>query len=205
MLGRHRDGAQGTTQRQRTRITHEDHGGRCIEPQEAEPGPDDGAADDGKFARPLDEVQFEIVRKIVIADEVDDEPEARRGNHHRNDCEAIKPVRHVHRITGTNHHEHAHEDEEQAEVNEQFLEEGHGKRGGQRLVADPHEDADSEAGNDEFGGEPHPAGEPLCGRLGDLEVVVVEADGAEAQRHEQHGPDIEVAQIRPEQRAHEDA
>ena len=38
-----------------------------------------------------------------------------------------------------------------------------------------------------------------------LEVVVVEADGAVAERHAQHDPDVRVAQVGPQQRRHSHA
>ena len=42
-------------------------------------------------------------------------------------------------------------------------------------------------------------------RFRDLQEIVVEADGAEAERHEQHGPDIEIGEIGPQQRRDENA
>ena len=41
--------------------------------------------------------------------------------------------------------------------------------------------------------------------LGDLEIVVVEADRAEAERHQQHHPDIDAAEVGPQQRRADDA
>ncbi len=53
--------------------------------------------------------------------------------------------------------------------------------------------------------EPHPAGEAGVGLLRHLQIVVVEADQAEAERHRQHDPDIRVARIGPEQGRDDDA
>ena len=85
------------------------------------------------------------------------------------------------------------------------LKNGNGQRSRQRRIADPHEDADGNAGNGELRQQPHLARKALGRRLGDLEEIVIKADGAETQRHEQHGPDIEIAQVGPQQRGNEDA
>ena len=54
--------------------------------------------------------------KTAVADEIDDEPEACRRDHHRHDGEAIEPVGDVDGIAGADHDEHADDDEEHAEV-----------------------------------------------------------------------------------------
>ena len=61
VLGRDRDGAERAPQRQRARVSHEDHGGRRIEPQEAEPGAQDGAAQDGQFPGAAHVVDLQVV------------------------------------------------------------------------------------------------------------------------------------------------
>src|SRR5687768_17934225 len=48
-----------SAQRQRARIAHEDHGGRRVEPQEAEAGSHDGAAHDGEFPGAADKMRSE--------------------------------------------------------------------------------------------------------------------------------------------------
>ena len=62
-----------------------------------------------------------------------------------------------------------------------------------------------DAGDQELDPQPGLAGEALVGLLGDLEVVVVEADRAEADGHEQHDPDVGAAEIGPQQRRDEQA
>jgi hypothetical protein len=49
------------------------------------------------------------------------------------------------------------------------------------------------------------AREAGMGLLGDLEIVVVEADGAEAQGHGEHDPDIGIGRIGPQQGRGHDA
>src|SRR5690606_24894058 len=100
-----------------------------------------------------------------------------------------------HRIAGGDDDEDAEGDEEPAEVEEEVLEEGDGNRGGEeiprrRQVRARYED-DGDAGDardHRLDGEARAAGKSLVGLLRDLEIVVVEADGTEAERHEEHNP-----------------
>ena len=63
VLGRHRDGAERAAERQRAGVAHEDHGRRRVEPQEAEPGADQRAADDGQLADALHVVDLQVARE----------------------------------------------------------------------------------------------------------------------------------------------
>ena len=85
-----------------------------------------------------------------------------------------------------------------------FLEEGHDELGlcrqGRRAVQKP-------GGSDGKNGLPEvlPAGdESLAVLSGDLQVIVHPADNAERQGHQQHGPDIAIAEITPGQRGNQD-
>ena len=60
-------------------------------------------------------------------------------------------------------------------------------------------------GDDEFAREPRAAGEAEMRLLGHLQIIVVEADRGEAERDEQHDPDIGARQARPQQRGGEQA
>ena len=71
--------------------------------------------------------------------------------------------------------------------------------------AEPHHHPGGQAGDHDLGQEPHPAGDARALAALDLDVVVVEADGAVAERHEQHDPDVPVAQVGPQQRRHRHA
>ena len=83
------------------------------------------------------------------------------------------------------------------------LKNGSGKRARQLRRAELHEEQRRGGGDGEFDQQPDPAGEAVGLAAGHLEIVVVEADGAEAQRHRQHGPDIEIGQVGPQQGADE--
>ena len=86
------------------------------------------------------------------------------------------------------------------------LKNGTRQRARQRLVADPHEACDRDAGDHELRTASRTLPEnPLRRRFRDLQEIVIEADGAEAQRHEQHRPDIEIVKIGPQQRRYDDA
>ena len=63
MLGGDGNSAEGTAKGERSGIAHEDLGRRRVEPQEAEAGTDQGAADDGELAGALDKVDLEVFRE----------------------------------------------------------------------------------------------------------------------------------------------
>ncbi len=65
--------AERAAQRQRAGIAHEDHGRRRVEPQEAEAGADQRAADDGQLARTGDMVDLQVGGELEVADEIGDE------------------------------------------------------------------------------------------------------------------------------------
>lgn len=66
MLGGDGDGANQTAERQRTRIAHEDGGGRRIEPQKTEARADDGTDDDGEFTRTGHEIDLQVIGKTAL-------------------------------------------------------------------------------------------------------------------------------------------
>ena len=55
------------------------------------------------------------------------------------------------------------------------------------------------AGNDEFDAEAGTAGKALVALLRDLEIIVIEADGAEAQRNQQRRDHVDTGEIGPQQ------
>ncbi len=73
---------------------------------------------------------------------------------------------------------------------------------GCRRVGDAH---DGDARDQRLDREPRAPGKARMRATGDLEVIVVEPDRAETDRHQQHDPDINVLQVRPEQGRHEQA
>jgi hypothetical protein len=86
----------------------------------------------------------------------------------------------------------------------QVLGEREGQRGASGAVGAGKRGAHHEIGRDrrdeELDAEARLAGKALVGLLRDLEVVVIETDRAEAERDEQHDPDIDAGEVGPEQR-----
>lgn len=66
VLGGDCDGADQATQRERTRIAHEDGGGRRIKPQKTEAGTDDGADNNGEFTRAGHEIDLQVIGKTAL-------------------------------------------------------------------------------------------------------------------------------------------
>ena len=73
-----------------------------------------------------------------------------------------------------------------------------------RRQRDLHHEEGGDGGDDELDAEPRLAGKALVALFRHLEIIVVKADGAKAERHHQHGDHIDVGQIGPKQRAAED-
>ncbi len=173
-------------------------GGR-VEPEEAEPGADQRAADHGKLAGALHEMDLQIVGKQNVADEIGDEAEGGGGDHHRHDGEAVEAVGQVHGVAGADDDEGAERNEQPAEIDQHALEEGNGERGRERLLADIDDDGGGDHGGGGLDDDLDAAAEAFGRLLGHFEIVVVETDGAIDEGEQQHDPDIRIAQIAPEQ------
>src|SRR5215471_16504830 len=106
------DGAQRTAERQRSRVAHEDHRGRRVVPEKAQPGTDEGGKEHGALADMGDVVELKVVRELAVADEVGDQDERRGGDHHRHDRKPVEPVREVDRVGRPRNHKSADYNEE---------------------------------------------------------------------------------------------
>ena len=87
--------------------------GRRVEPQEAEAGADQGAADDGKLAGALHVVDLQVAREVGVARQVGDQAEGGGGDHHRHDGEAVEAVGEVDGVAGAGDDEDAEQDEQE--------------------------------------------------------------------------------------------
>ena len=205
MLGRHSDRADQAAERERTGVAHEDRGRRRVEPEKSEPRADHRPAHHGKLAGAGHEMDLQIVGEHRIADEIGNPDEARGGDHHRADGEAIESVGQVHGVAGADDDEGSQDRKEPAEVDGHVLDHREHQRGGEGRA--------SEASYRETGGErdrgldrePHPSREAAMGLPRHLEIIVVEPDQAEAERHREYDPDIRIARIGPQQRRDDDA
>jgi hypothetical protein len=101
-------------------------------------------------------------------------------------------------IAGAHDHEAAEHHEEPADIEEQFLGERQRQLVRERRRRDLRDDDAGDPGDERLDGEARAAREALVGLLRDLEVVVVEADGAEAHGHQDDGPHIGVGEVRPQ-------
>jgi hypothetical protein len=121
---------------------------------------------------------------------------------HRHDGEAVEPVGEVDRVGRTHHHQGGEQREEQAERDQQVLEERHGEARRQRFRREPDDPQGRNQADAQLRDQLDAAGQALGVALGQLQEIVAEADGAVAQGHPQHDPDIAVAEIGPQQRGY---
>ena len=183
VLGGDGDRAEHAAERQRAGVAHEDRRRRRVEPQEAEAGAEHRAADDRKFAGARHEVDLQIVGEDRVAGEIGDDAEARRRDHHRHDGEAVEAVGQVHRIAGA-------DDDEGGERERRTSRD----RGRTSLTKGKASEVDSgsvpaqatmtqaTAAMTNSMTQAEPAGKAFVGLLGDLEIVVIEADQRRSRR-----------------------
>ena len=142
-------------------------------------------------------MHLKVFGKNGVAHEIHDHPVTCRRNHHRDNGQAIKPVRHVNRVACPHNHKHADENEETAKGNEYILEERHRERARQWLVADPHEAGHGNSRNQEFDEQPHLSGKTLGRGARDFQKIIIETDCSKSEGDEKHRPDIKIAEIGP--------
>ena len=128
MLDGHRDRAEQAAERQRAGVAHENLRGRRIEPEKADAGADQRAADDDEIAGLRHVIDAEIAREEKIADEIGDQPERRGGDHHRHDREAIETVGQIHRIAEGDDDERPEQQKAPAEIDDIAVDERHRER-----------------------------------------------------------------------------
>ena len=87
-------------ERQRAGVAHEDLRRRRVEPEKAEAGADQRAADHRQLAGAGHEIDLQIVGEHRVAGEIGDDAEGRRGDHHRHDRETVEAVGEIDRIAG---------------------------------------------------------------------------------------------------------
>ena len=104
VLGDDADGAERRAAGERPGVAHEHHRRRRVEPEEAEARADQRAAEHGKLAGAGHVMDLQIVGEHRVADQVGDQREAARGNHHRHDRQPVEPVGQIDRVRGADHH-----------------------------------------------------------------------------------------------------
>ena len=202
VLHRDRDRAEHAAERQRTGVPHEDRGRRRVEPEKAEARPEHRAAQHRKFTGAGDVVDLEVVGKHGVAGEIGDHGEARGRDHDRHDGETVETIGKVHRIARADDDERAESEEEPAEVQHHVLEERNHQRGGERLASEADQRIAGGQRNQQLEQEAGAPGEPGMGLLRHLQIVVIESDDAETERHREHDPDIGIERIGPQHGRH---
>src|SRR5579883_2232655 len=204
VLDRDRNRAEQAAQGQRAGIAHEYLRRRRVEPEEADAGADQRAANDDEIAGMRHVVDAEIAGEEEIAHEIGDEPERRCADHHRHDCEPVEPVGEIDRVAERDDDERAEDEEAPSEVHDEAVDERHGERG-RADAADMDHGPAGEKRDGEFAGQARAAGETAIRLLRHLQIIVVKADRAEADRYEQYDPDIGAFEVRPKQRGDDQA
>src|SRR5216684_5866053 len=108
------DGAQCSSERQRANIAHEDFRGMRVVPEKPERSPHERPAEYGKFADARNVLNLEISGPAVVAAHVGQNRKRPRRDDSATDRQAIKPIRQVHRVGGTDNddgrsHQEGHE------------------------------------------------------------------------------------------------
>ncbi len=164
------------------------------------PAPRTAPQQDRELAGAGHVVDLQIIGEHRVAGQIRDHAEARGGDHHRHDGKPIETVGEVHRVAGADDDEDREQHVEPAEIDHQLLEEGKHQRGRERRAAEVDKGDAGRRRNRRFDAEPRQAGKAFVRLLGDFQIVVVEADHAETERHPQHDPDVGVGRIGPQHR-----
>src|SRR5216683_6966700 len=111
VLGDDGDRAQGAADGERPGVAHEHHGGRRVEPQEAQARADQRGQQHGELARARDVMEIEIVGENGVAHHVGNEAEHGGGHDHRPDRQAVEAVGEVDGVGGAHDHQDGEEHE----------------------------------------------------------------------------------------------
>ena len=90
-----------------SRYPHKHHGGGCIVPEEPKTRPDKRRAQHGQFARARHKMHLQIIGKNRMTDEIGNQAETGRCNHHRHNRQAVQTVGEINRIGRPDNDEHA--------------------------------------------------------------------------------------------------
>ncbi len=144
-------------------------------------------------------MNLQIVSEDRVAGKIGNEAERRCGHHDRYDCKPVETICQVYGIACAHHDEGCKRNEEPAQIDDELLGKRECQRRRERLLPCPHDDERGNSGDQEFDAKTRLAGKTLVGLLRHLEIIIIEADGAETHRNQQNDPDIDAGQIGPEQ------
>ena len=133
--------------------------GGALNHRKPRPAPISAPQQHREFAGAGDEMDLQVFGEHRVADEIGDQAEARRRDHHRHDGQAVEPVGEVHRIARADDDEHAEQEEDPAEIEHQLLEERQRQRGRDQRLAETHAaPCTATTAISELGQQPHAAG-----------------------------------------------
>src|SRR6202035_5211531 len=194
------DPADGGPQRQRSHVAHEDLGGVAVEPEEAQAGADQGAAEDGDLAHPGDIGDLQIAGDHLVAGDVGEDGVGGGGDHGGADRQTVQAVGQVDGVRSADEDDDDERDVDEPQVQHQPLDEGKSEGGIELVVGRQGEERHPQGGG---GGhleqELRPSREAEVAPVLDLEVIVGEADRPERHGDQDHDPDVRVVEGGPEQ------
>ncbi len=197
LADQHRDGAERAAERERAHVAHEELGRRGVEPEEAQAAADQRAAEDREGAAARHVLDGQVVGDDGVPGGVGEQQEGARRDHDRADGEPVEAVGEVHGVAGADDDEGGDRDVEPAQVRREVLEEGHRELGVEaRVGVDGERHRERQQRLPE---ELHARRDAGGVSLGDLAVVVDEAEQAVAHGDAEHGPHEAVVEVRPEQ------
>ncbi|MCY1174372.1 hypothetical protein D9M73_145720 [compost metagenome] len=172
-----------------------------VEPQEAQTGANQCAAEHDQFARARYIGNQQVFGEFHVTRQVAEDAQGAADHHRRHDCQAVEAVGKVDRVARADDDEVSQHDEADAQRNGDILDERQDQRGfdaGRRGLVQEDRSRQAEHRLPEI----LPAARQTAGVLLDhLAVVVDPADRAEQQGHRQHHPHVAVGEIGPQQGA----
>jgi len=175
-----------------------------VEPQEAQTGTDQCAAEHNQFTRARYVRDQQVFRELHVTRQVAEDAKRAAHHHRRHDRQAVEAVGQVHRVAGADDNEVGQHHEADTQWNAGVLEH-RDDQGGFHCAWRRGVQEDRCAQAEHRLPEILPAAwQPLGVFLDHFAVVIDPADGAEQQGHQQHHPDVAVVQVGPQQGADAD-
>jgi len=195
------DSTQHAADGQRARVAHKYPGRIGIPPQEPEARPQECTAEDGQLAGINDIRNLKVAGRFEISCKIHEHRISRSHGGRAARRQPVEPVGEVHRIRSADDDEKIKDEREPPHAKDNRILEERDiellRDFGDFWVAQekPCEDAGKNALQAEF----QPAANAVGAFFGDLQPVVVEADGSEEKHAEKDEPDEGILRTRPEQ------
>ncbi|MNZ28249.1 hypothetical protein D3C78_454750 [compost metagenome] len=195
----HGDGAQCGAQCQGTDVAHEHLGRIGVEPQKAQAGTDQRAAEHNQLTCARHVRDQQVFSEFHVTRQVAEDAQGAANHHRRHDRQAVEAVGEVHRVARADDDEVGQDHETDTQRDGDVFEHWH-DQGGFDAGRSGHVQEDCCAEAEHRLPEILPAAWQAARVLLDhLAVVIDPADCAEQQSDDQHHPDITVGQVGPQQ------